>query len=245
MAFICKLCSKTIRKNSNCIFCNTCEHWVHGKCNFLNSNDIIKLKSSETWSCIDCNSVLFPFQGTDERSLNVEEDFYLDVNLKVEAPSTFDEPLGVTNCKYYEYEQLNLELSKLSSNTKPGLSFFHLNSVSLVKHLDEINILLNSINENFSVLGFSETKLNQFSLLPEIDGYTGFHNPAVGNAGGTALYITESLSCFERKDLSNLMFSPKNLESTFIEIPRKSSNIIIGCVYKHPLLSISGFTTFF
>ena len=89
---------------------------------------------------------------------------------------------------YYECSSFNSCLNAISSSNL-DLSYFHLNSVSLIKNLDEISHLLSSINHKFSVLAFSETRLNTFSILPQIEGYIGFHNPTVGLAGGTALYV--------------------------------------------------------
>ena len=101
--------------------------------------------------------------------------------------TNFDAQIG-PDCKYYECSSLNSSLNAISSSNL-DLSYFHLNSVSLIKNLDEISHLLSSINHKFSVVVFSETRLNTFSILPQIEGYIGFHNPTVGLAGGTALYV--------------------------------------------------------
>ena len=54
------------------------------------------------------------------------------------------------------------------------------------------------------------------------------------------LYIKNDISYKLRNDLK--IYKPKELESIFIEIINKNSkNIIVGCIYKHPTLSISEF----
>jgi len=62
------------------------------------------------------------------------------------------------------------------------------------------------------------------------------------SAGGTALYIHESISRFRRSDLSSSVYSAKLIESTFVEIKRRLQlNLIIGCIYKHPPMKIDDF----
>ena len=53
------------------------------------------------------------------------------------------------------------------------------------------------------------------------------------NAGGTLIYIRNHLSYKTRIDLN--IYKSFELESTFTEIcTTKKTNIIIGCIYKHP-----------
>jgi len=48
------------------------------------------------------------------------------------------------------------------------------------------------------------------------------------------------------KGLSGLCYSPKFLESTFVEISKENkSNIVVGCIYKHPSLPVSEFNSVF
>ena len=52
-------------------------------------------------------------------------------------------------------------------------------------------------------------------------------------AGGTAIYIHESIKYKLRYDLN--LYKPKFLETTFIETIRpKKGNIVIETIYKHP-----------
>ena len=60
------------------------------------------------------------------------------------------------------------------------------------------------------------------------------------NAGGTLIYIRNHLSYKTRNDLN--IYKSFELESTFIEICNtKNTNIIIGCIYKHPDMNINEF----
>ena len=59
--------------------------------------------------------------------------------------------------------------------------------------------------------------------------------------GGALLYINKRLSYHLREDLN--IYIPGKSELIFIEIVcPKSSNIIVGCIYKHPSLQINNFT---
>ena len=58
------------------------------------------------------------------------------------------------------------------------------------------------------------------------------------NAGGTLIYIRNHLSYKTRNDLK--IYKSFELESTFIEIfNTKKTNIIIGCIYKHPSMNFN------
>ena len=57
------------------------------------------------------------------------------------------------------------------------------------------------------------------------------------------MYLSDSLTCKPSEDFSNLICTNDgNLESVFVEVVLKSrKNIVIGCVYKHPLMGIDLF----
>ena len=100
-----------------------------------------------------------------------------------------------------------------------GLSFFHLNINSLPKHFDELSVLLDSLSLKFSVIGISETRLNSISFDSHnfnIPGYCHLSTPTESTAGGTSLFINDSLSFTSRPDLSSQLYSSKLLESTFV-----------------------------
>ena len=70
--------------------------------------------------------------------------------------------------------------------------------------------------------------------------YTVEQTTTESTKGGTLLYISDNTNYKCRKDLQ--IYKEKLLESTFIEIINpKQKNLIIGCIYKHPNLSITEF----
>ena len=66
--------------------------------------------------------------------------------------------------------------------------------------------------------------------------------PTESSAGGTLLYLANHLSYKPHLDLN--IYKSNELESTFIEVLNpKKSNIIIGCIYKHPSMDLNDFNT--
>ena len=66
--------------------------------------------------------------------------------------------------------------------------------------------------------------------------------PTESSAGGTCFYIANHLSYKPCLDLN--IYKSNELESTFIEVLNpKKSNIIIGCIYKHPSMDLNDFNT--
>ena len=99
----------------------------------------------------------------------------------------------------------------------------------------------------FDVIAISESKLIKGSD-PIIDiSLDGYHYPVGTNSeackAGVLLYIKDNLNFKPRDDLK--MYSPKKLESIFVEIINPhSTNKIIGAVYRHPSLDAVEFNDF-
>ena len=100
---------------------------------------------------------------------------------------------------------------------------------------------------NRDVIGISETKslvdTETDSPLEKkedfaIPDYKKFFTPTESSKGGVALYISNSYSCKPRKDLDQLCYLSRNLESCFAEIILpNSTNIIVGTIYRHPKMT--------
>ena len=137
----------------------------------------------------------------------------------------------------------------MNSSSKFNFSALHLNISSLAKHFDELNALLGLLNLNFSVIGISETRFlkNSPPIFDfDIGGYTAVHTPTESSAGGALLYISNHLSYFPRSDLDDVLYKPKELESVFVEVSFSNKpNYIVGCIYKHPGMSVNAFTAEF
>lgn len=165
----------------------------------------------------------------------------LDLNPNV---FNYDQSFNV-NCKYYDCQELNA----ITAVSKFNFSAFHLNISSLSRHFDELNALLSILNLKFSVIGISESRFLKHSppiFDFNIEGYSVEHTPTESSAGGALLYISNRFSYTLRSDLSQLLYSPGDLESVFVEISfSRKSNIIVGCIYRHPGMSIATFNSDF
>ena len=234
MSLLCSICNKLIKNDA--IFCNSCELWVHPKCNRLNADDFKKLvqtDDSKAWSCYKCNCTLFPL-NTDDSYFNSPNIEHLDFDSSL-TRSQFYENSEALDCRYYDSSTFNDKFS-----TKSALSsFFHLNINSLNLHFDELEVFLNSLNCNFDVIGLSETRiLFDTTLIPSLPGYKSFCTPTKALHGGTSLFISDKLNSCRRSVLESIMNSPKLLESTFAEINQfNRPNIVVGTIYRHHALS--------
>ena len=109
--------------------------------------------------------------------------------------------------------------------------------------------LCNDLKTQFKIIALTETRLtslnkslNNFSFSE----YSFLSNESEAAAGGTALFINNSINYKVRMDFSNFFYLSRQLESTFVEIIQaQKSKIIVGCIYKHPGLSTSMFNTKF
>ena len=137
----------------------------------------------------------------------------------------------------------------MNSSSKFNFSALHLNISSLAKHFDELHALLGLLNLNFSVIGIFETRFlkNSPPIFDfDIGGYSAVLTPTESSAGGVLLYVFNHLSYFPRSDLDDVLYKPKEPESVFVEASFSNKpNCIVGCIYKHPGMSVNAFTAEF
>ena len=143
------------------------------------------------------------------------------------------------NCNYEDIESF-----KYIPNKK-NFSLFHLNIASITKHKDELETIINILDYNFDIMGITETKICKSSepiIDINLEGYNYFSTPTEAEKGGSLIYVAEKFNTKQRKDLETIMYKPKLLEATFIEIINsKKKNIIIGCIYRHPPMDLNEF----
>ena len=147
----------------------------------------------------------------------------------------FDQPL---TCSYFSCE--DFVNAKIEANK--NFSIFHLNIHSIQRHVEELRILLHALNFKFDIIAISESKLK---CEPQVDiTLPGYHSPhwkfTEAEKGGTILYVSKDLNFKPRKDLE--IYESKELESSFVEIiNKKSSNDIVGVIYRHPKMDTNVF----
>ena len=111
-------------------------------------------------------------------------------------------------------------------------SLFHIN-------IDDLQNLLSSTKNVFDIIAISKTRITkQVSLLNNLNlnNYSFEFTPTEISAVGTLLYIANHLSYECRNDLN--IYKKNEVESTFIEIFKKSS-FIVGVIYRHPSMDLT------
>ena len=150
--------------------------------------------------------------------------------------------LNDLNCDFYTESSVNSMLRRNNqSQSDPCLSFMHLNIRSLGRNLSQLQNLLATINNKFSVIAISETWLQDLTHHVDTDGYSFVHNYRCDKTGGgVGLYI----ACeFEYRIRDDLRFNDKKLaESLFVEIDNpKGKNYIAGVIYRPPSQNVADF----
>ena len=147
----------------------------------------------------------------------------------------FDQPL---TCSYFSCD--DFVSAKIDANK--NFSILHLNIHSIQRHVEELRVLLHALDFKFNIIAISESKLK---VEPQVDiTLPGYHPPhckfTEAEKGGTILYISSNLVYKPRKDLE--IYESKELESSFVEIMnKKSSNDIVGVIYRHPRMDTNVF----
>ena len=151
------------------------------------------------------------------------------------SPKENNDPANVVNSKYYKIQTLKFP------DKHKSLALFHINACFLNKNFDELEHLLKCTNKVFDIIAVTETRITkQTSITTNLINYAIEFSPTEFSAGGMLLYIASHLSFKPRPDLK--IYKSNQLEATFVEITNpKKSNIVIGCIYKHPNMDATDF----
>ena len=138
-----------------------------------------------------------------------------------------------TPCDYFIENQFN-EMLRRENFSDADFSFLHLNIRSLPHNLVKLTDYLSCLNIKFSVIGISETWLNDSDHSVDINGFKFLHKYRQNRTGGgVGFYISNDLEFKLREDLS--LHNVDTVESLFIELIRpREKNIIVGIVYRPP-----------
>lgn len=120
-----------------------------------------------------------------------------------------------------------------------GMHLGHLNvrGIRSGEKVDQIKLMLQSKENNISMLGVSESKLG--SEIPDsfiqIQNFQCFRKDKMQGSGGLIVYVKNEVSCSHRKDLEN-----EHFESMWFEIfPKSSKSFLVGHFYRNPLSTIA------
>ena len=122
-----------------------------------------------------------------------------------------------------------------------------MNIRSIPKNLDSLKILLESLNCNFSVIGFSETWLTPSNYdCYGISNYQHFHITRKNrHGGGLSIFVHNNLNVKQRDDLTGIH---DVAEVLFIELKKEeigsTKDTIVGLTYRPPNTDVSAFNEF-
>ena len=141
------------------------------------------------------------------------------------------------NSNYYNETTFK---NKYKSNS--NFSLLHLNIRSVVSHFTEFLSYLDSLNFVFKVIALSETAINATSINYHIPNYNCEINIRENRkGGGVSLYVHNTFQYKVRNDLQ----LGGVVNSVFVELLKSSTNsrhnIVCGCVYRPPSMSLSVF----
>ena len=271
--FPCRACSKNVNNNHNGIFCDSCNSWIHRKCNKLTRQDYDKLSNEGEdvpFICICCLADNIPFSNLTDKNFNLAvikgvnyqfDDLDNDLHvlskeqlniikkfksvLNKNSPESDDDGdvSHIPDCNYYSTE----EFSNAKFNKNKSFSILHLNIHSIQRHIEELRSILSLLDYKFDIIAISESMLHKGkppSVSIELDGYSSPLNcPTEAYKGGVLLYTSDKLTVIPRPDLD--IYSPKKVESIFVEIINdKTKNDIIGVTYRHHSIDKQDFINF-
>ena len=139
------------------------------------------------------------------------------------------------NSNYYTETSFKEHVTKCT-DAKDMFSMCHLNIRSVSKNLSSFENYLETIQYNFTMIGLTETWLNDTNYdLYGLQGYNFVEQHRSSLGGGVALCVMKHFNYIERPDLA---LYDNDIESIFIEVNKDKlhleKNIIIGVLYRPP-----------
>ena len=130
-------------------------------------------------------------------------------------------------------------------NISNNFNIFHSNISGVESKLDNLNEFLSGSSSKIDVIALTETSEKEdtgFLTNVEREDLQIFHTGSKSNKGGTAIYANKNFDSIERTDLN---INSLEYESMWIEIKNKrSKNIIIASIYRHPHNNFKDFFNF-
>jgi hypothetical protein len=146
-------------------------------------------------------------------------------------------------CKYYNSDLFNTMCAK-NGILNDCFSMVCLNVRSAPKNLSEFRNYLNLFSHEFSVIGLTETWLNEENMsVCNLNGYQCEHAVRQNRmGGGVSLFLKSHINYTQRNDLQIFC---QELESLFIEIPKdclgSTKNTLVGVIYRPPGTDLENF----
>ena len=160
--------------------------------------------------------------------------FYTDITIEnnVHANNVENDVHDSNFSSMRAHSMMNLGLKK------KGFKMGHLNVQGIPNKMEQVDLLLNSSENDIQLLGLSESKLNanHTSDFFKIRNYQLFRKDRIVSAdrpeqgGGIIVYVKDEIKCERRYDLESV-----DIECVWLEIfQQKSKSFLVGIMYRHP-----------
>ena len=269
----CFTCNRRILRHSHSVQCDFCHNSYHTACLPYTHGDN-SINENEKWMCFNCTQTLFPFNHFESDNMFLESisehwpksqrfpfhrlDHYEFNPFELNESDTlsnimnsdpdlqyFNDQSCVNNisCDYYLEQGFTHRVEELGTSNQV-FSLIHLNIRSVPKNLSNFDSYYQSLNFKFSVIGFTETWLNESNCdVYSIDNYQHFSLIRENKrGGGCSLFVQNYFNVIERKDISIM---DNNIEALFIELQKNDTklenNCIIGVIYRPPSQDINDY----
>ena len=141
------------------------------------------------------------------------------------------------NCHYFNVS----EISELKV-TIQDLSLFHINSMSLTLHFDQLHSLISNLKIPFDLIGITENRqqkdTNSLTNV-NINGYNLYAQPSKSHAGSAAIYKKSDIDYKVRDELNAL---EDDFKSMWVNVNTSATkNMLCGCIYRHPNTNVEKF----
>ena len=273
MGGTCKICNKRILNFSSSLQCHTCHQKIHISCvpnlnineassldnwiclfciedalpfNHITNDDEFVNAISENWNIYSKFSVkeledrIFnPFEINDDNIALPTYDIDPDINYFNHVNSIYK----YGNSDYFYEESFNNRCKQLFLDSQ-SFSLLHLNIRSMAKNINNLELYLQSLCLQFSIIGLTETWLRASNFATfNLHGYKHeclYRESKIG--GGVSVFINNNLEYIKRSDIS---IFDENVESIFIELSKDyigyKKNSTIGVIYRPPNTDMSIF----
>ena len=258
---LCLVCNTRVHNSNKVSHCQICLGYVHFRCadsdpdsfhccpcltnvlSFLSIMDDDDFYSAVGVTNFQMKTLISNFGN---KKLNLNPYNNIDDNLinNPDIDVDFNHFDSILINDYYDSDQLNKILKGHSEQSNIVQSIMHVNTCSLISHVDSLYASLQLLNNKFSIIGITETWTNQFNEnLAVLPGYDSLIKSRVGKAGGgIAIYIDSELNLNIKQRTDLCCASPSIMETLFIQIPQeKTKDIICGVVYRPPGTSVNEF----
>ena len=203
----CTRCKRDCVEMMACIQCSVCEVRCHHVCSNLTNEEfnhkIIFFCSSQ---CKNVNVAFLPFFEFSDSNLYKEGIFQSPRTKTEKTKKNFGSKKSPLQnfikldhfldlgCSYLNPNDLN---DDHMSDGNSCITVFHNNLRSMKKNMNSITDIFQNCSSMPDVVAFSETKLNDLSDIPTMEGYhpfEGVHSPPA--AGGVGAYISNKIIFF-------------------------------------------------